>query len=51
MKMSDQIKRFARNAKKAGKDRDKLAPTKQPFRDIYFAEWDRYQPKTPCSKA
>ncbi len=38
--------RMARQAKKLGYALDKVCPKKQPFKDIFTAEYNRYQPRT-----
>jgi len=43
-----QVEQMARNAKKAGFSRNKAfrhAPTKPSLRDMFMAEYDRYQPR------
>jgi len=52
MTLKKQVEQMARNAKKAGFSRNKAlrhAPTKQSLRDIFMAEYDRYQPRSTSS--
>ena len=48
MTLRKQVEQMARNAKKAGFARSKAlrhAPIKSSLRDIFMAEYDRYQPR------
>ncbi len=37
--------KLAQQAKRAGYPLDKVCPTKQPYKDIFTIEYNRYQPR------